>query len=171
MSIAAVTQTIQLILAPVVMVTACAILSGGLVQRYAAINDRLRTMARERLDLLFHTTSEDRFAAERLSEIDNQVPLLIARHHLAHRALFAIYLAVMIFIGDMFIIATGAISNTVWLATLIVIVFLVGTGILFVGIVTITAEVSGSQRAVEYEVRRVLNLTREDNKPGSTNAG
>src|SRR5689334_4068099 len=114
------------------MVTACAILSAGLIQRYAAINDRLRAMARERLDLLFHTEKEDRFAEERFIEIDKQVPLLIARHHLAHRALFAIYLAVMVFIGDMFIIAMGAISNTEWLATLVVIVFLIGTGILFV---------------------------------------
>jgi hypothetical protein len=161
MSVAAVTQTIQLILAPVVMVTACAILSGGLIQRYAAINDRLRAMARERLDILFHSTNEDQFAAERLIEIDTQVPMLIARHHLAHRALFAIYFAVMIFIGDMFVIAMEAISNTDWLATLVVIVFLLGTGMLFLGIVTITTEVSRSQRAVEYEVVRVLNLMRE----------
>jgi uncharacterized membrane protein YphA (DoxX/SURF4 family) len=45
-------RTIQLILAPVVMVTACAILLAGLLSRFAALNDRLRLLARERLDLL-----------------------------------------------------------------------------------------------------------------------
>ena len=44
-------RTIQLIVAPVVMVTAGAILSGGLLSHAGAINDRLRTLAHERLDV------------------------------------------------------------------------------------------------------------------------
>ena len=158
MNVEAVARTIQLILAPVVMVTACAILSGGLIQRYSAINDRLRALSRERLDLLFQDGSITRFAAERLAQIDTQIPLLIARHHLAHKALFALYLAVMIFIGDMFIIAMGAVSDAVWLTTLVIIIFLFGTAVLFLGVAAITVEVSSSQRAVEYEVKRVLAL-------------
>lgn len=46
------TRTIQLILAPVVMVTACGILVNGLIGRYTNITNRLRTMAHERLELL-----------------------------------------------------------------------------------------------------------------------
>lgn len=34
------------------MVSACALLLGGLLSRYAAINDRLRVLAREPFDLL-----------------------------------------------------------------------------------------------------------------------
>ena len=34
------------------MVTSCAILIGGMLTHYAAINDRLRGMTRERLSLL-----------------------------------------------------------------------------------------------------------------------
>ena len=44
-------RTIQLIVAPVVMVTAGAILSGRLLTHAGAINDRLRTLAHERLDV------------------------------------------------------------------------------------------------------------------------
>ena len=52
MSAENVTRTIQLILAPVVMITACALLLNGLLSRYDALNARLRIMGRERLDLL-----------------------------------------------------------------------------------------------------------------------
>jgi len=47
-----VTRIIQTIIAPVVMVNACAILLGGLVSHSNAINDRLRAMARERIEML-----------------------------------------------------------------------------------------------------------------------
>jgi hypothetical protein len=47
-----ITHTIQFILAPVVMVSSCAILVGGMLSRYAELKDRLRALARERLDLL-----------------------------------------------------------------------------------------------------------------------
>ncbi len=44
-----VTRIIQTIIAPVVMVNACAIILGGLLNHSATINARLRGMARERL--------------------------------------------------------------------------------------------------------------------------
>lgn len=47
-----VATTIQEILAPVVMVTACALILSGLITRAQAINDRLRLMDGERLDVL-----------------------------------------------------------------------------------------------------------------------
>ena len=44
-----VARIIQLILAPVVMISACAILESGLLGHYASINARLRNMTHERL--------------------------------------------------------------------------------------------------------------------------
>src|SRR5579859_706139 len=52
MSVEAITRMIQLILAPVVLVSACAIFVGGLLSHYEAINARMRSMARERLELV-----------------------------------------------------------------------------------------------------------------------
>ena len=52
MSAETVTRTIQLILAPVVMLSACSVFVGGVLAHYAAINDRIRTMVHERLELL-----------------------------------------------------------------------------------------------------------------------
>lgn len=48
-------RNIQIILAPVVMITMCVILLGGLHGRYQTINDRLRLMTAERPALLRET--------------------------------------------------------------------------------------------------------------------
>jgi hypothetical protein len=46
-----VAQTIQFIIAPVVMVSTCAIVLGSLLGRYAFLNERLRTLAQEHWNL------------------------------------------------------------------------------------------------------------------------
>ena len=45
-------ETIQLILAPVVMITACALLLNSLGARYSGLSNRLQTLAKDRLTLL-----------------------------------------------------------------------------------------------------------------------
>ncbi len=71
-----VTRIVQTIIAPVVMVNACAILLGGLLNQSAAVNDRLRGMTRERIEMLGTSgaVTADRLLAERLDEIDTQLP-------------------------------------------------------------------------------------------------
>src|SRR4030088_1604626 len=49
MSADEIAHIIQSVLAPVVMITACAITVGGLMTHYGAVNDRLRTLMHERL--------------------------------------------------------------------------------------------------------------------------
>ena len=73
MTAESIVKIIQLILAPAVMVTTCAILLGGMQGHYAAVNDRLRAMARERLDLLLglgQSSNPEAFVSERLEQID-----------------------------------------------------------------------------------------------------
>jgi len=159
-----VSKTIQLILAPVVLVTACAILAGGLLTRYAAINDRLRAIVRERLDLLraaAATGQRDAFTSERLEELDAQVPSLLHRHTQARDALLCVYGASLIFIGDMFVIALAAATGSDWLANAVLMVFLAGTALLFAGLLLVLLEVRSSHQAVHYEVRRVTALQHE----------
>lgn len=166
MDIKAVAETIQIIIAPVVMVTACAILVGGLLSRYAAINDRLRVMARERLDLLAARQmphDEHSVAAlihtERLTQIDTQIPLLLQHHKLAHDSVLAVYAAAVVFIADMFVIALITITHSDGLAAGALIVFLIGVVLLLLGVVLTALEVRTSHRALHYEVQRVAGLT------------
>lgn len=164
MQLETIARTIQLILAPVVMVSACAILLNGLLTRYASINDRLRTLARERLDLLRRKHIADIGKAdkelnqERLTEIDYQLPLIMRHHRLTHDAVLAVYVASAVFIADMFVIALAAFNYVDWIGVLVLALFLCGTASLFIGVLLTGIEVRTSHHAVHYEVRRVLGL-------------
>ena len=162
MSVETVARTIQLILAPVVMVSACAILLGSLQTRYGAINDRLRTIARERLELLQsdRSSTRERLADERLTQLDTQIPLLLAHHKLAHHAVLTVYCAVVVFVMDMFVIALGAVVNVDLVATVVLLLFLAGISLLLIAAVFAALEVSTSHRALYYEVHRVAGLPR-----------
>jgi hypothetical protein len=153
-----VTRTIQLILAPVVMLSACAVFVGRLLSHYEAINARMRSMARERLDIVKTSVEEDYFVTERLSEIDLQLPLLLHRHGLSHHSLLAAYLCILVLVVSMCTIAISAIFTADWLVTLVIAMFVTGIAAMLVSVVFIALEVRTSRQAVSYEVRRVLHF-------------
>jgi hypothetical protein len=164
MDIETVTRTIQLILAPVVMVTACAITLTGLLARYAAINERLQAMVRERLDLLTArgaAETVDSLSGERLTQIDAQIPLLLRHHKQAHDSVLFVYYAVAVYVADMFVIAIVAATGAAWASGAVLILFLAGTGLLFVGILLMAIEVRTSHQALHDEVQRVAGLGRK----------
>jgi Protein of unknown function (DUF2721) len=161
MSAETVTRTIQLILAPVVMLSACSIFVGGLLSHYAALNARIRMLAHERLDLLRGASDADRLVAERLAEIDVQLPELLRRHGLVHHALLAAYLGVLILVASMCVIAFSAAVDADWLVSLVLALFVSGLLAVLASVVLISLEVRTSQRAIAFEVQRVLHLGRE----------
>ncbi len=159
MSVQLVAQTIQFILAPVVMITATALLLNGLLGRYAAVNDRIRAMAHERLELLRALAgARDRFEEERLGEIDAQLPLLVRRHGRLHDAVLSLYVCVVVFVASMFAIGLAAAIDSAPLASVALATFLAATAILLLGLVLAVTEVVSAQRAIEYEVGRVSSL-------------
>jgi len=151
-------RIIQLILAPVVMISACAITLTGILGHYAAINDRMRAMAHERLSLAGEAgvAKKEVVAAERLSEIEAQLPNLLHRHKMIRNSVLFIYAAMLVFIADMFVIAAATMVES--LAALALAVFLSGMGALLLGVLLMAMEIRTSHRAVEYEVVRVLAL-------------
>lgn len=158
-------KSIQLILAPVVMITACALLITGLLNRYGAVNDRLRLLARERFDLLRTeraTPSEEAIAtafnSERMEEIDRQLPALLKRHKMIHDAALRIYTAAFIFIADMLVIALSVMTESSLVTISALIVFLGGMLALLWGVVQAVIELRTSHTEVHYEVERILNL-------------
>ena len=156
MNLEMIARTIQFILAPAVVVNACAVMMGGLLAHYAAINDRLRALNRERLERLKNPS--DPITLERLHEIDVQTPELLKRHRLARNAVFSIYLAISVFVISMFVIAVAVVLAATWVSTLALIVFLSGALLLLLGLGFITLEIFGSHRSIEFEVRHVSSL-------------
>ncbi len=164
MSADTVTRIIQVIIAPVVMVTTCAILSGGLLNHYSTISDRLRAIALERLDLLraVGNATADPLTVERLDEFKTQVPDLLGRLKMMRDAVLALYASVAVFVVDMFVIALSAVTNFDWIASGVLIVFLVGVALLLLSVTITAREIRWSHRAVTYEAERGLELQRKN---------
>ena len=158
MSAADVAQTIQLIIAPVVLITACALIQNAILGRYAAIGQYMRSLALERLQLLRSDEAKDSYYLERMQEIDRQIPLLTRRHRLLQNTVLVVYSSISIFLVNMFAIALAVASNSAGVATFALALFLLGTGVLLVGVFSIAIEVRISHRAICYEVNRITML-------------
>jgi hypothetical protein len=169
MTIDAIIRTISLILAPVVMITSCAILLNGILTRYESVSARMRAMHRERLELLQglgHTPGSGvptvGFSTQRIHEIEVQLPQLLRRHKLIHNAVLAENASIVLFVISMFIIALAVLTTSTLIATAALLIFLIGTGALLVGVIITTLELSRSQREVAYEIQDGLKLRKED---------
>jgi hypothetical protein len=160
MNVQTAARTIQLILAPVVMVSACGILLTGMLGHYGSINDRIRKLTGERLGLSQLEPAEDHvmLARERLTEIDHQVPMLIDRHRQVHHAILLANVTVAILVVSMFIIGAAALTNSSATGTVALCVFLTGAAALMGSAIFMALEVRSSHQAVSYEAMRVINL-------------
>jgi hypothetical protein len=160
MSAEVVSNTIQLILAPVVMLSACALLLNGMLSRYAAINDRMRSMVRERLDLLPEIRAEpvDDLAAARVKHLDSQIGDLMHRHKLEHNAILIVYCAILVFVICILFLALAAITDTRWVAVVALLIFLLGTFLVALSVGITIEEVRTSRRSVSYEVKEIFGL-------------
>jgi len=158
MNAADVARTINLIIAPVVLVTACGILQSGILTRYGSLGQRMRSLAHERLELIRSGKGSDIFLVERIQEIDNQLPVLIKRHRILQQASLMTYCAIGIFIVSMFAIALAVASNASIMATAALSLFIVGTGFVLFGVCLTSLEIRLSHQAICYEIHRVTAL-------------
>ena len=161
-------QAISTILAPVVIVTSCAILIGGMLTLYGAANDRMRALSRERLDLLRTAGGDlrsasgnvDVYAAERLDEIDRQLPQLLRRHKRIHDAILVEYCSILLLVACMFSIAVAYATRSSLIANVALVLFLAGIAMMLAGVGVMAREIWHSHTTVAYEVERVLTLGR-----------
>jgi Protein of unknown function (DUF2721) len=158
MSAADVAKTIQLIIAPVVLITACALIQNAILMRYAAVGQYIRSLALERLQLLQSNKMADPFYLERFQEIDRQIPLLMQRHRLLQKNVLLIYGSISIFLVNMFAIALTVVLGSDAASTFALMLFLLGTGVLLAGIFPKSLEIRISHRAICYEVSRITML-------------
>lgn len=147
-------QSIQAILAPAVMISACGLLLLGMQNKYGRIIDRLRSLARERLELI--QRRGEPLADARIQAIDHQMPDLLHRNQLQHNAVLCLYCAVIAFVADAFVIASGLLADASMLIALAV--FLAGMALVLSSMIQATLEIRISTRAVTYETREVMKL-------------
>ena len=158
-------QSIQAMVAPAVLMTTGAILAGGIQTMYAAVNDRMRSMTREKLDRLTDasgalvTVGELGAASSfRLGEIDIELPKLKRRHRLLSDALLFHYAAILLVVVAMILIAIAITVPAGWAGTVALVTMLTATALLLFGIGLVAVEVRLSVDAVDYEVDRTTRL-------------
>lgn len=149
-------RAIQTILAPAVMISACGLLLLGMQNRYGRINDRMRALARERLDLL--PKRGDPVADVRLAAIERQMPDLVLRVRIQHDAVYYLFAAVIAFVADAFIIAASLFVAAGLLNMAALGVFLAGMGLVLWAMVLAAREIAISTRAVTLEVEEIMRL-------------
>jgi len=158
-------RAIQAMVAPVVLITTAAILSGALLTVYGSVNDRMRAMNGERLKILTGAagallSSADVKASgqERLTQIDTQLPMLLRRHRLLHNAVLVIYAGVAVLVLSVIAIGVAVTNSSGAAGTAALVLVLAGTAMLLVGLLFAARSIMISQDAIDYEVRRSLSL-------------
>ena len=158
-------SAIQAMVAPVVLITAAALLSGALLGMYGAVNDRMRAMSHERLDILtgadgtlLAATQVPASGQERLTQIDAQLPMLLRRHRLLHDAVLLLFAGVAVLVLS--VIAIGLAVTNRWgpVGIVALVLVLVGTATLLTGLLFAARSIMASTDAIDWEVDRALSL-------------
>ncbi len=151
--------------APVVLLTVGGLISNGLLMVYNSVNDRMRQMTRERVDILTGPAGEKLEVAtvpvmsrERLEEIKAQLPLILRRHNLTRVSLLIIYAAIAVLGFSIVVIAIAVDLNDETAGRVALGLVLAGTLIMLVGIGVAALSLAKSADAITYAVSRTSEL-------------
>ena len=156
---------IEVMVAPVVLITSAALLFGALLAMYTSINDRMRGMTRERREILTEPTGTVLSSAsvpasgrERLTQIDTQLPMLLRRHRLLHDAVFLIVAGVAVLVLSVVAIAVAVTNRSGPVGTVALVLVVAGTVTILGGLLLATQSIMISAEAIDYEVKSSLTL-------------
>jgi hypothetical protein len=153
------------IIAPTVLITSCALLINGLLQRFENMSTRLRGMNLERLRHLREVG--DRLTDARLRQIDVQEPRMLRRLKLLRNALVIAYLSIFISVISMLVLATAVLAEVPIAAALALVLLLIGTVALLISVAITTMEVWRAHLDVLYEMADSASIAREPPPPSS----
>ncbi len=146
------TRAIQAIIAPAVMISACAILVNGVILRYNAIDNLLRSFNQEVLKLRINLSEEHPLNRSRVHHLEHLIPSLLHHHHLLHHILALIYLAVFIFVIDMLAVAVSMSIPVLWVSYFVLAIFLVGVVVLCGSLFLAFYELRASHHFIQLEL-------------------
>jgi hypothetical protein len=146
----AVTEPLQIVataVTPVVMVSATAILAGGVNSRYISISDRIRMLAAEFRNP--HTSEQRR------ADISQQMSIFVRRINLVSWSIRMCYLAVACFVIMALVITATAFRQM--LVAITVPIFILGIAFVIAAIVLQLLELKASNGTILLEVKDILN--------------
>jgi hypothetical protein len=156
-------DAISAMVAPVVLLTTGGLISNGLLLVYSAVNDRMRMMTRERLEIRAGPTGEllseiPAVNQERLAEIDTQLPMMLRRHHLLRDAILLVYAAIGVLGASTIFIAVAVVLHSEDFGRAALGLVLAGTVVMLTGLVAAGMSLARSADAITYAVERTRRL-------------
>jgi Protein of unknown function (DUF2721) len=159
-------NAISAMVAPVVLLTVGGLITNGLLTVYSAVNDRMREMTRERIEIRTGPAGEKLDAAavpvmsrERLAEIEVQLPLMLRRHKLTRRSVLIIYAAIAVLGLSIVVIAIAVSLDNEVAGRVALGLVLAGTAIMLLGIGVAGLSLAKSADAILYAVERTQSLS------------
>lgn len=149
-----ITNLIQGMLAPGLMISACGLLLLGMNNKYSLVVNRIRLLNEEKRKI-FHQKEKDEIDSSRLSNIELQISHLIGRISLVRNAVFSYSLAVALFIVSSVLIGVTISQRTPGFDWLIVAFFYAGMFAVFLGIIFAAIEVWKGYRIVKIEISEI----------------
>jgi hypothetical protein len=138
-------------LAPVVALSACAILASNAQTQYSALLDRLRALNEERRDYQGDAPLSD-VQALRLKSLNHQIPVFFRRARHLRNAMFMLFLGMMFILLTSFMIVSTATFRWEHLAMASKWCFFGGLLFVFLALVALLREVLLTFPVVRYEL-------------------
>jgi Protein of unknown function (DUF2721) len=166
-------NAISAMVAPVVLLTVGGLVTNGLLTVYSDVNDRMRDMTRERIEILTGPGHEKLEPAgvpvmdrERLHEIGIQIPMMLRRHKLTRLSVLTIYCSIAVLGLSIVVIAIAVGLDDEVAGRVALGLVLAGTIILLLGIGIAGRSLAKSADAITYAVERTQSLERLAGRPG-----
>lgn len=146
-------QTIQAILTPALMISACGLLLLGLNNRYATVISRIRLLNDEKRRKLADPEGIDReyVDALRFESVMRQIPSLITRVSYLRRALLFLWIGVICYLLSSLLLGAGLFLG-IDAPTLAVWVFMIGLASAVVGVIFALLDIALAYRVLKLEV-------------------
>lgn len=150
-----VTQIIQLMLAPAVMINACGLLILGINNKYSIVVNRIRLLNEEKRRLTLKAGDRDFTLEEniRLESIAHQLNDLVFRVRIVRNVVLSYTSAVALFVLTSLLIALDFYNKSLNLQGFIIAAFLVGMIVVFVGVGFAFFETKKGYDIIQYEVK------------------
>lgn len=155
-----VVEIIQLVIAPTVMISGCTMIQNGILTRYGNLGSRIRSLSRERAELLEIDDLPELLSAEALCLLDSQLISLSQRHQTLQKASLILYGAILFFLLSVLAISLAKIIGWGQLSMTALLLFLLGNGNLLIGVILAGIEVHVSHQAIRSEVQWVMTLAK-----------
>ncbi len=146
-------QTIQAILTPALMISACGLLLLGLNNRYATVVSRIRLLNDEKRRRLAdpHGVDRDYVDALRFESVMRQIPALLTRANYLRRSLILLWLGVMSYLLSSIALGAGIFLGF-QVAELAVWIFMFGLAIASAGVVFALLDIALAYRVLRLEI-------------------